>query len=128
MTCLLDTCTFLWLSDRIEELSPQAREVLADGNNTLFLSQISSIEIQIKYTKGKLPLRIPPDEFVAESLGRHGIQSLQLEDRHIWTTGKLPLIHQDPFDRFLIAQAIEKGLPILTPDQKIHAYPVRTIG
>jgi PIN domain nuclease of toxin-antitoxin system len=127
MTFLLDTCTFLWLSDRTEELSPKARELLVDGSNTLFLSQISSIEIQIKFTKGKLPLRISPEEFVAESLERHGIQSLHLSDRHIWTTGKLPPIHHDPFDRLLVAQAIEESMVILTPDPKIHAYPVRTI-
>lgn len=127
MNCLLDTCTFLWLSDQTEELSDRAREVLSDGNNVLVLSQISSLEIQIKYSKGKLALKFSPEEFVAESLKRHRIDTLALAEQHIWTTGKLPMIHQDPFDRLLIAQAIEEGLVIVTPDPKIHAYPVRAL-
>ena len=73
------------------------------------------------------PERMTPEEFVTESMARHGIASLPLSDRHIWTTGKLPLIHHDPFDRLLVAQAIEEGIVILTPDPKIHAYPVRAL-
>ncbi len=127
MTCLLDTCTFLWLTDRTGLLSRTAREALADGANTLVLSQVSALEIQIKYSKGKLPLAMPPAEFVAESFSKHRIDPLRLEDRHIWTTGKLPPLHHDPFDRLLVAQAIEEGMVLVTPDPKIHPYPVRTL-
>ena len=127
MNCLLDTCTFLWLSDQTEHLSSAAREILSDGANALFLSQISAIEIQIKYTKGKLPLSMPAEEFITTSLERHQIGMLPLADRHIWTTGKLSLLHDDPFDRLLVAQAIEEGMVLVTPDPKIRLYPVRTI-
>lgn len=127
MTCLLDTCTFLWLTDRTEELSTAARDTLEDGGNDLVLSQVSAIEIQIKFTKGKLPLSSPPETFIRESLEKHGIAFLPLGNEAIWTTGKLPPLHHDPFDRLLVAQAIHEGMALVTPDCKIHAYPVRAI-
>jgi len=126
MNFLLDTCTFLWLCDRTEHLSAEARGILEDSGNTLVLSQVSSLEIQLKYSRGKLPLTVPPDVFVAEGLRAHGVSYLRLADEHIWATGKLPLIHNDPFDRLLIAQAIYEGMLIVTPDPWIQRYPART--
>lgn len=55
MNCLLDTCTFLWLTDRVGELSAATRAVLEDPGNELLLSQVSILEIQLKFNKGKLP-------------------------------------------------------------------------
>jgi len=127
MKCLLDTCTFLWLTDQTENLSTEAVAILQDSANDLFLSQISSIEIQIKFNRGKLPLGLPPNEFIRQALEKHHLHYLTLADDSIWALAKLPAIHQDPFDRLLIAQAIHEGLAILSPDQHIHAYPVRTI-
>jgi PIN domain nuclease of toxin-antitoxin system len=126
MTCLLDTCTFLWMTDRTENLSPPARDVLEDSANTLVLSQVSCLEIQIKYDRGKLALAVSPKEFITQALERHGLRPLGLADEHIWAKGKLPLIHTDPFDRLLIAQALHEGMMIVTPDCRIQAYPVRT--
>lgn len=127
MICLLDTCTFLWLTDRTEELSAVVRETLEDGGNDLVFSQVSAIEIQIKFSKGKLPLYSPPEAFIRESLEKHGITFLPLRNDAIWTTGKLPPLHHDPFDRLLIAQAINEGMALVTPDPRIHSYPVRAI-
>ena len=127
MTCLLDTCVFLWLSDQTEHLSAGARAILEDPANSLVVSQISSLEIQIKYNRGKLPLGLPPERFIRAAIEHHGLHYLTLADEHIWTMAKLPLLHGDPFDRILIAQAICDGLPLITPDPMIHAYPIRTI-
>lgn len=127
MTCLLDTCTFLWLTDRTENLSAVACSLIEDPANTLVLSQLSSFEIQIKYNRGKLPLAIPPQDFIAQAIEKFGLAYLRIEDAHLWAKGKLPLLHRDPFDRLLIAQAIHEGLPIVTPDPQITRYPVRVI-
>ncbi len=127
MNLLLDTCTFLWLTDHTEELSQPAREALENGGNTLVFSQVSAIEIQIKFTKGKLPLTQPPESFIREATEKHGITFLPLGNDAIWTTGKLPPLHHDLFDRLLIAQAIQEGMVLVTPDRKIHPYPVRTL-
>lgn len=127
MTCLLDTCTFLWLTDQTQHLSAKVREVLEDPANTLVVSQISSLEIQIKYNRGKLPLGLPPEPFITEAIKKHGLHYLRLADEHIWAKAKLPPYHSDPFDRLLIAQASHEGMPILTPDPHITAYPIRVI-
>lgn len=127
MICLLDTCTFLWLTDRTEHLSEDARSVLQDPGNTLVLSQASTLEIQIKYKRGKLPLAIPPHEFIPQAVATFRLQYLRIEDAHFWAKGKLPLLHRDPFDRLLIAQASHEGMCIVTPDPEIHLYPIRVI-
>ncbi|MEY4484101.1 MAG: hypothetical protein RL693_1553 [Verrucomicrobiota bacterium] len=127
MTCLLDTCTFLWLTDRAENLSPAARAMLEDPANNLVLSQVSSFEIQIKYNRGKLPLAMTPQEFIRLAVEKHGLQYLRIEDEHLWAKGKLPLLHSDPFDRLLIAQASHEGMMVVTPDQNIQRYPIRTL-
>lgn len=127
MNLLLDTCVFLWLTDHTEALSPRAREALEEGANTLIFSQVSALEIQLKFTKGKLALALPPETFIREAMERHGVTFLPLTNEAIWTLGKLPPLHPDPFDRLLIAQAIAEGLILATPDQKIHRYPVRTL-
>ncbi len=125
MNCLLDTCTFLWLTDRTENLSTRARSILEDPANTLVLSQATSLEIQIKYNRGKLPLTLPPEDFIREAIQKHGLNYLQITDDHIWAKGKLPLLHSDPFDRLLIAQASYEGMVIVTPDRYIKNYPIR---
>ncbi|MBI2989437.1 MAG: hypothetical protein HYY45_21975 [Deltaproteobacteria bacterium] len=47
--------------------------------------------------------------------------------RYLGKLARLPSLHKDPFDRMLICQAIVHGLVILTPDQMIYQYPVKTI-
>lgn len=127
MTCLLDTCTFLWLTDRVENLSSSAREILSDSATVLVLSQVSSIEIQVKYNLGKLPLSIPPKAFLPQAIGSFQLHYQSLRDEYIWVLEKLPALHRDPFDRLLIAHALHEGLVIITPDPMIHRYPIRAI-
>lgn len=127
MTCLLDTCTFLWLTDETGHLSVDARSILQDSGNTLVLSQVSTLEIQIKYTLGKLPLATPPHDFIPQAVATFGLQYLRIDDAHLWALGKLPLLHRDPLDRLLAAQASHEGMCIITPDPQIHRYPVRVI-
>jgi len=127
MKLLLDTCTFLWLSDRTDLLSESARTALATTENELRLHQASAWETQIKYSLGKLRLKLPPREFVPLALARHGVAYDQLTDESIWLLDKLPALHRDPFDRLLIAHALLGGMTIVTPDPHIHRYPVPTL-
>ena len=57
----------------------------------------------------------------------YGLQYLRIEDAHLWAKGKLPLLHSDPFDRLLIAQASHEGMMVVTPDKDIQNYPIRTL-
>lgn len=127
MRLLLDTCTFLWIIGGAKELSPGAREAFADPGNEAFLSAASAWEIAVKHRLGKLPLPEPAETFVPARRRAHGLEPLAIDEEAALHVGKLPDLHRDPFDRMLVAQALVGGLVVLTPDDAIRAYPVRTL-
>jgi PIN domain nuclease of toxin-antitoxin system len=124
---LLDTCTFLWIVGGAKELSARAREAFADPANEVLLSAASAWEIAVKYRLGKLPLPAAPAEFVPAQRAAHGIEPLAVEEESALHVAKLPDLHRDPFDRMLVAQALVGGLVLLTPDDTLRRYPVRTL-
>ena len=119
MKCLLDTCAFLWMSQAPRELSPAASSAINDPDTQLFVSVVSIWEIVMKHSAGKLPLPGPPRSWVAEKLEYHKVAVLELNPSAIFTSGELPRVHNDPFDRLLAAQAMEAGMTILSPDVPI---------
>ncbi|MBI9082268.1 MAG: type II toxin-antitoxin system VapC family toxin [Desulfobacterales bacterium] len=127
MKLLLDTCTFLWLTKGREDLSVDAIEAFSDPKNEVYLSAVSAWEINVKYRIGRLPLPLPPDQFIPKERKRHLIARLDLSEQDTLHLCKLPTPHKDPFDRMLVCQAIEHSLTILTPDPLITQYPVRSL-
>ena len=127
MRILLDTCTFLWIIGDAPELSNRARELFIDPANDVFLSAVSAWEISVKHGLGRLPLPEPPEKFIPFQRERHGIETLPLEEEATLYLNRLPPSHRDPFDRMLICQAIVHGMVILTPDELITQYPVRSL-
>ena len=127
MHLLLDTCTFLWIVGGAKELSARAREAFADPANEVLLSAASAWEIAVKYRLGKLPLPAAPADFVPAQRAAHGIEPLAVEEESALHVAKLPDLHRDPFDRMLVAQALVGGLVLLTPDDTLRQYPVRTL-
>lgn len=127
MRLLLDTCTFLWIVGGDEALSARAREAFVDTESEVFLSAASAWEIAVKHRLGKLPLPAPPGDFVPAQRAAHGIDPLPVDEESALHVGKLPDLHRDPFDRVLVAQAIVGGLRLVTPDESIRQYPVRTL-
>jgi len=126
MRILLDTCTFLWIITDAPELSTRARELFRDPVNDVFLSSISTWEISIKHALGRLPLPESPERFIPAQREQHGVETLPLEESATLHLTRLPQLHKDPFDRMLICQAIIHGLTIMTPDELILQYPVRS--
>jgi PIN domain nuclease of toxin-antitoxin system len=124
---LLDTCTFLWIVGGDPALSARAREVFVDPESEVYLSAASAWEIGVKHRLGKLPLPEPPESFVPAQREAHGIEALAVDDESALHVAKLPDLHRDPFDRMLIAQAIVGGLALVTPDEWVRQYPVRTL-
>lgn len=108
-------------------LSPPTRALLQDPENQLFLSAASSWEIAIKYALGKLPLPLPPMEYVPSRMETSGTSPLPVQHSHALQAGSLPLHHADPFDRLLIAQAQLEKLKILTVDGQFEAYEVELL-
>jgi PIN domain nuclease of toxin-antitoxin system len=127
MRAILDTHTFLWWNMDDPQLSHAAREFITDGGNELFLSAASAWEIALKCAKGRLKLPQAPDVYVADRLASNRILPLPVEISHALRTYHLPDIHQDPFDRLLIAQSQLEDLPILTADAAIRRYEVSII-
>jgi PIN domain nuclease of toxin-antitoxin system len=125
---LLDTHAFLWwASERGVRLSERARELLSDGATDAAFSIASVWEIAIKAGAGRMVLPDLVERYVPDRLRYHGFQLMSIELSHVFRAGALPIIHRDPFDRMLIAQAQIEGLPILTADPAISRYDVETI-
>ena len=117
---ILDTCAFIWVLQNSSKLSQKALAIL-DGEDDVFVSQASFLEIAIKQTTGKLNL--DKDIFALEDVCKaEEIQILPLELAYFERIKSLPLIHRDPFDRIIIASAIEEDLIILTSDSEIVKY------
>lgn len=127
MKILLDTCTFLWIITDDPNLSLQAKKLFIDPSNEVYLSVASTWEIAIKYKRGKLSLPKPPEKYIPTKRKQHNIDSLPLDEEATLYLTKLPDLHKDPFDRILICQSIVSGLIILTPDELISQYPLRSI-
>jgi PIN domain nuclease of toxin-antitoxin system len=124
MNLLLDTHVFLWAVDNNPNLSSVAREAIVDGHNIVYVSAATAWEISIKRALGKL--RIPESDYLDE-LRLHRFTPLSITTEHALAVEKLPPHHKDPFDRMLIAQALEEKLTFVTRDQRLKAYDVRLI-
>lgn len=127
MRILLDTVTFLWAVTDAPDLSDDARELFVDPGNEIYRSSVSTWEIVIKHSLGKLPLPEPPIRFVPAQRKQHSIDVLPLDEEATLHLTRLPALHRDPFDRMLVCQAIVHHLVILTPDELINQYSVRTM-
>ncbi len=128
MKALLDTHVWLWLQTAPERLTREARELVEDASNDLFLSAASAWEIAIKYALGKLPLPDPPDRYVPSRLALSGTTPLPVEMRHALQVAALPPHHRDPFDRLLIAQAQLEDLVLVTADGQFGPYGIQTLS
>ncbi len=126
MKLLLDTCTFLWVASGSHRLSKTAATLFLNPENERYLSAASAWEIGIKHALGRLPLPAKPTAYIAKIRHASGIEPLSVDEEAALYAASLPGIHADPFDRLLVAQAILQGMTILTPDEALQQYPVRT--
>lgn len=117
MRLLFDTRAFLgW---RAGSLKPAAVKAVQRAS-VVYVSAVTAWEISIKAAVGKLTFVRSVEEAIAE----YGFTGLPVTMRHGDRVGHLPLHHGDPFDRMLIAQAIDEGLTILTSDRAFELYQV----
>jgi PIN domain nuclease of toxin-antitoxin system len=114
---LLDTHVAMWWFSDHPRLSADARATIAGGE--CVLSAASVWEVAIKYRLGKLP--VSPTEVLAAA-EQGGIRLLPVSPGHAAATARLPDIHADPFDRLLVAQAVDERLTLLTADALLAGY------
>lgn len=126
MRVLLDTQLVLWAAAQPERLG-DVRDVIESGEHELWVSTISTLEIAIKASIGKLVLPLAPEPFVASVIRRVHATTLGLTHAHASDVAALPLHHRDPFDRVLVAQARREGLPLATADRALAGYDVELL-
>ena len=123
MSYLLDTHTLLWWLSENPILSTEAKTIIATPQNLIFVSAVSAWEISIKKAIGKLEA---PDD-LEHAIAYNNFTPLEITIQDGNLAGQLPNYHNDPFDRMLIAQAMNNNLTIITKDSKIPQYQVKTI-
>jgi len=128
MRVLLDAHAFLWwAATGGSRLSEPARDLLADSSTDALVGAGVLYEIAIKAQIGRLELPGPPEAYLPKLLRRFAFGVLPVTDAHALRAGALPLIHRDPWDRLLVAQAQLEAMPIVTADPAIGQYEVDTI-
>lgn len=123
MKLLLDTCVLLWWLQGNNRLDTKTIDAINSSNNQVFVSAASIWEIYIKQAIGKLAI----DDDLVEILKTLDIKPLDILFEHGKAAAQLPLIHKDPFDRMLIAQATTENMTIVTSDHYIPQYQIKTI-
>ena len=121
MRILLDTHILLWQMADDPRLSADIRTILGNPDHTKIVSDVSLWEVAVKIRTGKLKVDIAEIE---QEIRYNEYERLAILRRHIVRLVDVPVIHRDPFDHLLIAQAQAEGLAVLTLDRKFRDYPV----
>jgi len=127
MKLLVDTCTFLWIVGGGRELPPRIRDLYLSEDNEVYLSAVSAWEIAVKHATGRMPLPELPQRLVPTERDRRGMTSLPFDEESALHVSRLPVLHRDPFDRMLVAQALADDLALVSRDTRVLRYPVACV-
>ena len=122
MRLLLDTHVVLWWRQDSRRLKRAARRAIA-GASVVYVSAASLWEAVIKSSIGRLRLADPFERHVEEA----GFEQLPISFAHAAEVGRLPMLHGDPFDRMLVAQARVERLLLVTHDDRVARYDVQSL-
>ncbi|WGF90510.1 type II toxin-antitoxin system VapC family toxin [Marinivivus vitaminiproducens] len=117
-----DACAIIDFFTGNEAMGPTARRVIEDERSEIAVLATTVWEIAIKTAAGRLPEMVPPGQTLTAFLTRVGIRSVALTSRTAEAAAALPLHHRDPFDRALIAYALETRSTVLTSDAVFGRY------
>lgn len=120
MKLLLDTHMLLWAA--AGTLPEKAESLVGDISNTLYFSAASIWEISVKKSLGRNDFRVDP-EVLRRGLLDNQYYELCITSLHTLAVNDLPMLHKDPFDRMLLAQAKSEGISLLTSDSIMRDYP-----
>jgi len=124
MNVLIDTQILIWYQLYDPKLHANIYDLLTRFENTVYVSQISLIEIAIKQKIGKLPELDVSISTLASLIEQDGFVLLSLQTKHIEAYSMIPLFpeHRDPFDRLLLATALSENIPIISSDENFGLY------
>jgi len=123
---LIDTHVAIWFLTGDTLLSKNADQIICDSVNRVYMSIISAWELAIKINIGKLRFPGNVAGFI-KAVQTNDITILPIKPTHLATLESLPMIHRDPFDRLLIATAIDEQMTLITADENIAQYDVPLI-
>lgn len=124
---LLDTHSFVWLVSDHARLPRKVKEAISDADEVC-LSSISALEIALLVKRERLTLPVESAAFIQEALEQHDVEEISVDWRVAHRSALLPDIHNDPFDRLIIATAQIHHLTIITRDEIMPTYPgIRTL-
>lgn len=126
MRLLLDTHALLWTLTAPDKLGPQARPVIEAPENEVRASAVSAWEIAVKQQLGKLQLPARAEAWLMPAVEATQLDWIDITPLHAVRVQTLPRHHLDPFDRLLIAQALD-GFVLVTKDAEIRKYEVSTL-
>jgi PIN domain nuclease of toxin-antitoxin system len=121
---LIDSHALAWFASGDRRVSKAAREALTDPAKEVFVSVVTYWELEVKRLRS--PDFVLPEP-VPAYMQRARFSQLNLEFDVPSRIAQLPIIHGDPFDRLLVAQAVHHGLTLVTNDRMIRRYPVETL-
>ena len=124
MRLLLDTHALIWWLAGDDALSSAAREAISDENNPVAVSAASAMEIATKFRIGKLPGAAILARDFEGVVAEQGLDELAISVHHARLAGEMKIPHKDPFDRFLIAQAIMEDLVLVSNEQIFDNFGV----
>ena len=124
MKYLLDTHTFLWLAAEPDSLSPTVREIVVIPENELLLSAASGWETALLWKLSRIELPQEPALFIPQVIGSLSLTPHSISFETAITAATLPLVHRDPFDRLLVAAAMQEQVAILSKDRILAEYGV----
>ncbi|WP_413725622.1 type II toxin-antitoxin system VapC family toxin [Sodalis sp. RH16] len=121
---LIDTHVFIWWLANDPSLGPTTRIAISRGGNIVYVSAVTTWEISIKRSIGKLEFDVDIDE----AMEKNNFLALSITHAHAEQAGDLPRHHGDPFDRMLIAQSQMEGLTLISADTAFSPYGIRLMN
>ena len=119
---LLDTHVIIWLASDPEELSAPAQKLIQRHGSTLHVSVVSAWEIALLEKRGKLKLPMKAEDYVERVIDFHNLIELPLARKIVHRAVQLPDIHNDPFDRILVAECLERNFTMISRDTILPQY------
>jgi len=120
---LLDTHAIVWLASDQDRLTEKGRELIRGNAGQLYVSVVSAWEISILHKRNRLQLPMEPEKYVDCLLRQHDLNEVPLVREVVQRSVRLPDIHNDPFDRVLIALCQKERWLLLSKDEVIRTYP-----
>ena len=129
MRLLLDTHILLWALAEPRRLDRETRATIESSDTEVLFSAASIWEIAIKSGLGRSDFAFDAEEIAQAALDT-GFTEISVRAKAAALVARLPLLHRDPFDRVLVAQAIVEPATLYTADQQLVPYSdlVRRVG